>query len=758
MNFKKFLKYFLFFILFVTNIYAGDKQLFLKQTRDWNYDDPAKGTPYAVWLSSSGELPPDFDTMPSLPFPPNLLMFSEGKPDAKPVTNIQEWEKKRAEMKNEIMKWITGTVPPAPKKFKVKELTKTKDGINELRKLKLVFGPKNAAFMHLQMLIPAGKGPFPVIMGPSGWDVMKDAVNRGYIVCMYAGSDKNNDSWAYKDIWPEYDFSDITRRAWGASRVIDYLYTQKIVDKNKIAITGHSRNGKQALWTAAFDERITGAAPNCGGTLGENLIRYSPDKYNTEPLRGITGGYPYWAHSRIRFFVGREQKLPVDMNSIQALVAPRALILGTAINDIGGGPWGIEQSYLSVKRVYKLLEKEDNLSMLPYFGGHNFSIKTLNSYLDFFDYAWGRSTKKPEVKQFYNYSFEKWKELSKAQINLAIYPVKTDEDLLKNENDELITTVKDWENRKKEIIKHIKWAIGAKPADYSFTPVPNRDFGQAAEKPLATSTMGKLEIKVNGANGKYVYTGYLYYPINAENYPVVIYLNPLAHSTGFNGEMQSPMLKTFIEKGIAVFGMDMIGCGTRIEEVTDFYNKYPHWTKMGKMIDDVKYAVDILQKQSSVNKKRIYVFGYSLGGSVALFSALFDNRINGVATLCGFTPLRTATADKGIEGIYTYSHLQGLLPRLGYFINGNENRIPFDFNEIIACLAPRPVMIDAPQWDSDAVFSDVVKSVESAKKVYGIYNKKDNLILKTPDDWNHIIYATELQQEIADFFVIISKK
>ncbi|OGS44868.1 MAG: hypothetical protein A2539_03835 [Elusimicrobia bacterium RIFOXYD2_FULL_34_15] len=758
MNPKRVFKSFLFFILLAANLYAGDRQLFLKQTREWNYDDPNKGTPYAVWLSSSGELPPDFDTMPSLPFAPDLLMLNEGKPNAVPVTTVEQWQQKKAEMKTEIMKWITGTVPSAPGKIKVKEVTEEKDGVNTLRKLKLVFGPKYAAHMHVQMLIPPGKGPFPVLMGPTGWDVMKEANNRNYIVCMYAGSDKDNDSWEYKDIWPEYDFSDLMRRAWGASRVVDYLYTLKIVDKSKIAITGHSRNGKQALWAAAFDERITGAAPNCGGTFGENLIRYSPDKYNTEPLRGITGGYPYWANPRVRFFVGREYKLPVDMNSIQSLVAPRALVLGTAINDVGGGPWGIEQSYFSVKRVYNLLKKEDNLSMLPRFGGHDFSKPAIDFYLDFFDYAWGRSTKKPEIKFFYNYSFEKWKQLSGDQINLAIYPVKTTDDLLKDDNGNLVIDKKDWEKKKAGIKNQIKWAIGTKPANYSFTPVPNRDFGQAAEKPLASSSMGLSEITVNDSTGKYLYIGYLYYPINSKNYPVVIYLNPLAHSTGFNREMQAPMLKMFIEKGIAIFGMDMIGCGKRVEEVTDFYAKYPYWTKMGKMIDDVKCAVDVLETQSSVNKKKIYVFGYSMGGAVALCSTVFDDRISGVATLCGFTPLRTATAEKGIEGIYAYSHLQGLLPRLGYFVNGNESRIPFDFNEIIASIAPRPVLIDAPLWDEDAVVPDVVKSVESAKKVYEIYKKADNLVLKTPDDWNHIVYATELQNEITDFFVGISSK
>ena len=64
------------------------------------------------------------------------------------------------------------------------------------------------------------------------------------------------------------------RRAYGASRAVDYLYTFPFVDKDKIGITGHSRNGKQSLIAAAFDERITACIPSSGGTGAEMPWRY----------------------------------------------------------------------------------------------------------------------------------------------------------------------------------------------------------------------------------------------------------------------------------------------------------------------------------------------------------------------------------------------------------------------------------------------------------------------------------------------------
>src|SRR5690625_5836694 len=98
-------------------------------------------------------------------------------------------------------------------------------------------------------MIPPGTGPFPVFM--TQWnhrEWAQIAVRRGYIGCVYAGADSRDDTEDYGRIWAgEYDFTRLMRRAYGSFRAIDYLYTLPEVDRGKIAITGHSRNGKQSL-------------------------------------------------------------------------------------------------------------------------------------------------------------------------------------------------------------------------------------------------------------------------------------------------------------------------------------------------------------------------------------------------------------------------------------------------------------------------------------------------------------------------------
>jgi len=126
-----------------------------------------------------------------------------------------------------------------------------------------------------------------------------------------------------------------------------------------------------------------------------------------------------------------------------------------------------------------------------------------------------------------------------------------------------------------------------------------------------------------------------------------------------------------------------------------------------------------------------------LGATVGLYSAALDERIAGVVSVCGFTPMRLNTPEKGTEGIKAYSHLHGLLPRLGFFVN-NESHIPYDYHEILACIAPRPLLVIAPVIDKDAILADVKNCVEQAGKVYSLYGSSENIESLYPDDYNRL--------------------
>ena len=119
------------------------------------------------WLERTGELPPDFDAMPSLPYLPDPLCLDEGGKNI-PVSTMHQWQEKREWMRNEIQHWITGTFPPPPNNLEATILSEKKDGKIIVQIVELRFGPQHKAKITIELYIPPGNGPFPVFMTPGG--------------------------------------------------------------------------------------------------------------------------------------------------------------------------------------------------------------------------------------------------------------------------------------------------------------------------------------------------------------------------------------------------------------------------------------------------------------------------------------------------------------------------------------------------------------------------------------------------------------
>ena len=713
------------------------------------------------WQKRTGELPPDFENMPSLPFLPDPLILDESG-DKLPVKTVAQWQQKRRWIEKEIKYWLTGSFPLPPDNLKARIVSEKISGTVTSRIVELRFGPDHKAKLTVELLIPPSDGPFPVFM--TQWDHRAWAllsVRRGYMGCIYAGADSKDDTEQYADIWyPEYDFTRLMRRAWSAHRAVDYLYTLPNVDRERIALTGHSRNGKQSLMAAAFDERIGAVIACSGGTGAEVPWRYTDDRFANETILEITGNTPNWFHPRLRFFVGREHKLPVDQNLLMALIAPRALMLSSAMTEYGGNPWGIEQNYNSLLKVYEFLDAGDNLALWLRHGMHGTAARDIEVYLDFFDNVFGRKTFTPPRTLYYNYSFEKWRELSGESVDSLTWRVKSVSDLLCTESGQKIKSVEAWEEKKNGILRRINWGLGdtppaaINPGPHRLEPRwgddwPSRLFG----RPGKNEQMGRIVVHpYGGAFGDYLY-GNLYHPLNEQGkpaggkLPVVIFLHGLTYHTGFS-RLYDGFVEKMVGSGFAVFAFDMLGCGSRIQEGRLFYQRYPNWSKLGKMTADVVSSLDMLEGLEFIDKERIFVAGYSLGATVGLFSAALDERIAGVASVCGFTPLRPVTGQAGIEGVRFYSHLHGLLPRLGFF-SDEPGRLPFDYDEIISCIAPRPILVVAPTRDRTAVASDIFSYIKNVREVYKIHGLDKNISFSTPNDYNH--FHEQRQAEVLNW-------
>jgi len=348
------------------------------------------------------------DQLPEQANLPDPLVMRDGTK----ITTKEQWETKRKpELKELFQHYMYGRLPPTPKQVKYTTLftdEKALGGKAKLSEVKITFEePSLRHAIHVLLVVPNSVKQPPVFVGmnfcgnhtlldhpqihlPEGWvrnscagatnerateagrggqrDVWNAdlIVDRGYaLACFYSG-DVDPDTADMSDgIGPAFykpgqstaaadDAGTIALWAWGYHRVVDYLHAdgKNEVDPKRIAVVGHSRNGKTALLAGAFDERIAVVIPlqaGCGGTAPSRTT-----DMRAESVKRINTSFPHWFCGNFKQFNEATARLPFDQHCLIALCAPRAVLLPNAEEDLWANPSGQFDLLQAAAPVYRL--------------------------------------------------------------------------------------------------------------------------------------------------------------------------------------------------------------------------------------------------------------------------------------------------------------------------------------------------------------------------------------------------------------------
>jgi pimeloyl-ACP methyl ester carboxylesterase len=191
--------------------------------------------------------------------------------------------------------------------------------------------------------------------------------------------------------------------AFGASRALDALAADPALDPARLALVGHSRGGKAALWCAAQDERVALVVANESGCGGAALAR----RRFGETVAHVNALFPHWFCPAFHGYAEREDALPVDQHELVALVAPRAAYVASAREDLWADPRGEFLSLVHAAPVYALFGQAglgasefpdaeatlhgDGLGYHLRNGGHDLTRADWEHFLDFAEHRLGWS-------------------------------------------------------------------------------------------------------------------------------------------------------------------------------------------------------------------------------------------------------------------------------------------------------------------------------------------------------------------------------
>ena len=207
-----------------------------------------------------------------------------------------------------------------------------------------------------------------------------------------------------------------------------------------------------------------------------------------------------------------------------------------------------------------------------------------------------------------------------------------------------------------------------------------------------------------------------------------------------------------VKRGFIVLIPDVDAAGERVKPgqkpymTNEFYNRYPNWSYMGKMLFDHRQCMDYLLSREDTDHSGVAVIGHSKGGYNAIFLSAFDERVKVTVSSCGYQPV-TGERDKKRWVRSGYEHFKPIkecVVRYNYY--------PFEFHEVLACIAPRAFFSWYTRYDHCFPnYKGVEKLHLLTKGVYEQYGKSNLFYSMTGSEGHDFpLYARERAYEFIE--------
>ena len=320
---------------------------------------------------------------------PDALIMADGTK----VTTTEQFENERREEILELFEeHVYGALPKDgfTTSFEVVEEGLALDGKATRKQIKIITKTEKGTSEALMLLyVPNTEKPSPVIIGLNSngnhaaiadenvlpsytfdvedgtwkekrgekayrWNIA-DSISRGYAVAtIYSGDFAPDNGKTYNSrvvsLFNEEDFKAVGAWAFGLLRAVDYIMQDEAIDSEHIAVVGHSRLGKAAVWAGANDTRVGMVISNDSGNSGASLSREN----RGETVYSINLAFPHWFSSKYADYGKNEDALPVDQNLLLATIAPRLLYVASAEDDMWADPQGAWNSLMHATNAFEL--------------------------------------------------------------------------------------------------------------------------------------------------------------------------------------------------------------------------------------------------------------------------------------------------------------------------------------------------------------------------------------------------------------------